>query len=150
MKTNATTSIWRRTPMLDARFRELLHIDPKLTYTAIAQRLSVEFGVRITKNSCIGHGRRTGVPKRQPPRSYAGRLGRRLKPRPRSVPKLKPTPRAKPRPAKLRIWQLEPNECRWPIDSVSPFFFCAAPRASGSSYCPAHTHVSCPASGRRE
>ena len=76
MKTNATTSIWRTTPLLDARFHELLKATPKLTYTAIAMRLSVEFSVHITKNACIGHGRRSGVPKRQPPRSYAGRKGR--------------------------------------------------------------------------
>jgi len=148
MKTNATTSIWRQTPLLDARFHELLKATPKLTYTAIAMRLSVEFGVRVTKNSCIGHGRRSGVPKRQPPRSYAGRKSRTLKPRPASVSKLQLTPRPKPRPAKLRIWQLEPNECRWPIDDIVPYFFCAKPKLSGSSYCLDHAHRSCPALGR--
>jgi hypothetical protein len=38
MKSNATTGVWRRTPLLDARFNELLKAQPLLTYTAIAER----------------------------------------------------------------------------------------------------------------
>ena len=150
MKTNATTGVWHRTPLLDARFHELLKATPKLTYTEIAQRLSVEFNVQFTKNSCIGHGRRAGVPKRQPPRNYAGRRGRVLKPRPASVPKLQLTPRPKPRPkpGTLTLMQLEPKDCRWPEGDRAPFLFCGLPQLEGSSYCPAHTARSCPSFGR--
>ena len=152
MKSNATTGIWRRTPLLDARFRELLHIDPKLTYTAIAARLSVEFGIQITKNSCIGHGRRTGVPPRQPPRSYAGRRGRVLKPRKPYVPKVRLSARfkAKRRPpvGQMPLEQLETNSCRWPFGNDPPFLFCGDKTVGLASYCPTHQDIACPP-GRR-
>jgi hypothetical protein len=151
VKTNATTSIWRRTPLLDARFHELLKISPPLTYTAIAARLSLEFDVHVTKNSCIGHGRRCGVPKRQPPRSYAGRKGRVLKPRAQPyAPKVKlmPRPKPRPKPGTLTLMQLEPKDCRWPEGDRAPFLFCGLPQLEGSSYCPEHTGRSCPSFGR--
>jgi len=145
MKTNATTGIWRRTPQLDARFHELLRIDPKLSYTAIAQRLSLEFKITLTKNACIGHGRHAGVPKRQPPRSYAGRKNRKPKP---YVAKIRLTPRFRPmsRPSAGRVplEQLEPNDCRWPEGDRAPFLFCGEPRHGSSSYCWVHAVRSCP------
>jgi len=153
VKSNATTSVWRTTPQLDVRFHELLQLDPKLTYTAIAQRLSVEFGVRLTKNSCIGHGRRIGVPPRQPPRSYAGRRGRVLKPRKPYVPKVRLSARFKLKPKRLvgqmRIEQLGTNDCRWPFGNDPPYLFCGDRTVGLASYCPAHQDIACPP-GRRQ
>ena len=152
MKSNATTSIWRTTPQLDVRFRELLQVDPKLTYTMIAQRLSMEFGVPLTKNSCIGHGRRTGVPPRQPPRSYAGRKVRTLKLKP-YTPKIRLSARFKPKPRppveRVPLEQLETNDCRWPFGDRPPFLFCGDTTVGLASYCPKHLDIACPAGRQR-
>jgi len=149
MKTNASTSIWRRTPLLDARFNELLKAQPLLTYTAIAERLSVEFGIRLTKNSCIGHGRHTGVPKRQPGRSYAGRKPRA--PKLRLMPHQPRPPKPKPRvPGKVLLEQLHiTKDCHWPFGDRAPYFFCgAATVLEQPPYCLKHLHIACPATRR--
>jgi len=154
MKSNATTGVWRRTPLLDARFNELLKAQPLLTYTAIAERLSVEFGVHLTKNACIGHGRHTGVPKRQPSRSYAGRKGRKLKPRAKPyVPKVRLPPRFRPKPRVLGKMLLEQlhltQDCHWPIGDRAPFLFCGdATVMVQPPYCLKHLHLACPATRR--
>jgi len=143
------------TPDIVERFNELLAEQPMLTYSQIAARLSEVNGWYFTKNSCIGYARRIGVPSRRPAVVHKARtLKPRTKPR---VPKLRlidrqfePKPR-EPKPRKsgtLRIWELEPHECKWPVDDKSPFFFCAQVRHADSPYCWHHTRVSCPSFGR--
>ena len=148
-------------PTLVARFHELLKLDPPLSYTIIAMRLTEEFGVPLTKNAVIGYGRRNGVPRRKTGRRKIHKPRTvKVRPRPRAKPskpvvmkkppklRLPPIVKPQPRPAKLRIWQLEHHECRWPIDAVTPYFFCAKRRVPGSSYCHEHTHISNPSLAR--
>ncbi len=72
-------NVW--TPPVVSRFNELLKASPVLTYGQIAQRLSAEFNLSITKNAAIGFGRRTGAPKRSPQRLRPS--GRPIRARPR-------------------------------------------------------------------
>ena len=140
------------TPPVVEQLHVLLAEQPQLLYGEIAQRLNEMFGTQLTKNACIGFAKRNGVPTRNPARASHNK-GKKLKPRARPrVAKLKPKPKLKPRlrrPAKLRIWQLLPDECRWPIDSISPYFFCAVQKIPGSPYCLKHTQMSYPALARR-
>ena len=138
------------TPPIVELFHALLAERPVLHYRKIAERLSAVNGYAFTKNACIGFARRNGVPRRKPPRlSSKGRKPRKPRIRPHT-PKLRIAPRivVPRRPNKLRIWQLKPDECLWPIDDVSPFFFCAQPKTDGSSYCWKHTVMSCPSLAR--
>ena len=36
------------------------------------------------------------------------------------------------------LLDLEPNDCRYPVNEGGPFLFCAEPSAKGSSYCAHH------------
>lgn len=40
------------------------------------------------------------------------------------------------------LLDLEPNECRYPMNDGGPYLFCAEVQATGSSYCAAHRDVS--------
>ena len=56
--------VWTRDMV--RRFEALITLG--ISYGEIAQILSGEFSVRLTKNSCVGKGRRLHVPLRSPPR----------------------------------------------------------------------------------
>lgn len=55
------------TPQIQERLIELMASDPNLTYKQAAARMTAEFGMQFTKNSCIGKGRRLGIPPRPKP-----------------------------------------------------------------------------------
>ena len=142
---------------LVARFKALLELMPRLSYTQIAMRLSAEFGITLTKNACIGFGRRMGVPKRQPPAQ--GIRGTRLFSRPPSRPSRPRVPKRRlpkfiRQPTrtfdKLQIWQLERGECRWPVNSDSPFLFCGRPQMENCAYCLPHAGLAYPVLGRAQ
>jgi len=42
----------------------------------------------------------------------------------------------------LTLLELEPGDCRWPVNDGSPFLFCAAPAATGGPYCACHAAMS--------
>jgi len=132
-------------------FHALLLERPVVPYEIIAARLNAAHGTSLTKNACIGFGRRQGVPKRQPPRNYAGRKPRTLKPRTR-VPKVQLKPRPpKPKPkriGKVSLLDLGPCDCRWPFGDRAPFLFCGDVTVDTSSYCLKHLHIACPATQR--
>ena len=131
-------------------FQALLLERPIVHYAIIAERINAAHGTAFTKNACIGFGRRMGVPKRQPPRSYAGRRGRVLKPRVRA-PKVQLKPRT-PKPkriGKMELLDLGPRDCRWP-NGNGPFLFCgAAVMVESCSYCLPHAHIAYPALRRQ-
>jgi GcrA cell cycle regulator len=77
-------------------------------------------------------------------RRYKRKAGDRLRPPP---PKVKFTVEPLPsqnvddaarRPFAKRLCDLEAHQCRFAIDDISPFLFCAAERQPGSPYCPGH------------
>jgi hypothetical protein len=48
------------------RLVELMASDQDLTYKQAAAIMTAEFDFKFTKNSCIGKGRRLGIPPRKP------------------------------------------------------------------------------------
>jgi hypothetical protein len=141
-----------------ARLRAL-HRNDKLSFDAIAAMLSEEFGVALTKNSCIGKARRMGLPERKNRhrrKVFRGDKRRRqitlVAPAPAYVePEVVPCvlPRwkviADEAPAergKLTLMQLDGNKCHWPSGDRVPYLFCGAPTA-GKTYCAYHTGISC-------
>jgi len=137
-----------------ARLRAL-HAKKHLSFDAIAAQLSAEWGMKVSKNSCIGKARRMGLSKR-PPKVFRGDKRKRavtlVAPAPAYVePEVVPCvlPRwkvlaneAPPERGKLTLMQLDGNKCHWPTGDRVPYLFCGAPTA-GKTYCAYHTGISC-------
>jgi len=126
-------------PMV-ARFHKLFFWTPTVSYTDIAEKLSKEFGIPVTKNACVGYANRNGM-KRQGraldrPRA---RKGRPAKPRlagPQKVPHTTP------------LLDLAFGDCRWTDSNAHPFLFCGMPQIPSCSYCLEHARRSYPAMAR--
>ena len=140
-------SVW--TPPVVSRFNELLKAYPVLAYGQIAQRLSAEFGVTITKNAAIGFGRRTGTPKRSPQRLRPS--GGPPRARPRRTGRISQSPKKKPRPVPLHVQDkvllqnLDSGDCRWPNGDDPPYLYCGMPVLENLPYCRKHALISYPA-----
>ena len=136
-----------------ARLRAL-HAKKHLSFDAIAAQLSAEWGMEVSKNSCIGKARRMGLPKR-PPKVFRGDKRKRAvtlvaeapaavapEPVPCVLPRWKVID-APPAPGgHITLLQLDGNTCRWPHGDRTPYLFCGAPTA-GKTYCAYHTGISC-------
>ncbi|MET0724358.1 MAG: GcrA family cell cycle regulator [Tardiphaga sp.] len=146
--------IWTR-PMTE-RLEALVAADH--SYENIAAMLSAEFNVALTKNSCVGKGRRRGVPLRSPARKIRCRkrsvqqnVARRnalQNARRQRKRKARPQSRKLPLLRNLSLYQLTPNSCRWPTGHSPPFSFCGDQKVDGSSYCLKHTLIASPGYGR--
>jgi hypothetical protein len=135
--------VW--TPPMVKRLEKL--IDIGTPYKVIAELLSYEFSVDLTKNSCIGKGRRLGVALRiaprkrqcQPRRSPKSHERRRLlnAQREKRLQRRKESPQPR---RHLSLLQLRPTSCRFPVGGQHspPFSYCGAHTQPGSSYCPEH------------
>ena len=125
----------------------------------IAVKMGSEFvGLRFTRNSIIGKRHRLCLPmraqpivqpkpkqirnrKRGPYRKRKGAAG------PRGIEMKPKEPRAEPG-GPLTIYQLGPDDCRFPLGNF-PFVFCGKQQVNGSSYCLGHT-VLCHGGVRKE
>ena len=145
---------WTKERMAQLR---TLHRNDKLSFDMIAEILSEQFGVELTKNSCIGKARRMGLPERTNRRKrkvFRGDKRRRhitlVTPAPveaEVVPCVLPRWRVMENEApaelgRLTLMQLDGNKCHWPYGDRVPYLFCGAPTA-GKTYCAYHTGVSC-------
>ena len=139
-----------------ARLRAL-HRNDKISFDAIAAMLSEEFGVALTKNSCIGKARRMGLPERTTKRKRKVFRGDKRRAHitlvapapiePEVVPCVLPrwkviADEAPAERGRLTLLQLNDNTCRWPHGDRVPYLFCGAPTA-GKTYCAYHTGISC-------
>lgn len=43
-----------------------------------------------------------------------------------------------PREQLKHLWELEPGECKFPVNDGGPYLFCAGPAVDGSPYCGGH------------
>jgi hypothetical protein len=128
---------------LIARFR-VLHNGGKRPFSEIAKTLSYEFGIKLTKNACIGKARRLGLearPRVMPPTPRKGqnRGG------PRRLPVVLPgwqvePPRLPPTAGKITIYQLKDGVCHFPHGDKPPYTYCGAATRKGS-WCPHHERV---------
>ena len=119
----------------------------KLSFTEIAKTLSREFGVRLTKNACIGKARRLNLPLRKPV------VARKPKAEPQ-VPEIEPENVPHVRPAwtveppvlpassgRITIYQLQRGVCHFPFGNQPPYTYCGNSAFRGSSWCPHHERV---------
>ena len=130
-------SVWTK-PVVD-RFNELFAED--LSYTDIAARLSIEFGVEISRNAAIGFGKRHNMPKRKnphDPRKREVRLEHRGNAPKTPVPYVPKAPIGK---GTLTIVQLKPSTCRWPFGDRPPLTYCGCRVVEGHPYCEAHMQL---------
>jgi hypothetical protein len=136
---NGSDTPW--TPRALEMLEQLAGLEENLTYREIAERMTAELGVTFTKNSCIGRGRRMGLPPR-PPREH------------RAAPSLAPAdavsapilPRIpKPKDGRLlTIYQLRRGVCHWPESELMerpPFLYCGKHTRLGNSFCPGHSRI---------
>jgi hypothetical protein len=146
---------WTKDRMAQLR---ALHRNDKLSFDTIAEILSEDFGVTLTKNACIGKARRMGLPERKHTKRkvFRGDKRRRHITLVASAPapiEVEVVPCVLPRwkvmvneaPAergKLTLMQLDGNKCHWPSGDRVPYLFCGAPTA-GKTYCAYHTGISC-------
>ena len=136
--------VW--TAELDARLREL-H-GQRLIFRQIAAILNADFGLSLTRNACIGRGRRLGLGVRaaSPPPRQRPRKPRAQKPKKVTVQ----TPviaidlhRAPPIvPGALTMLQLDHTTCHWPSGTRAPYTFCGKPVLGDRPYCHEHCRVS--------
>lgn len=133
-----------------------------LSFLTIARRL----GGGVTRNACIGKGRRIGLPQRDRDEGYRKHVAQqaRLLGQRREAKKAAKAPPAPPRPPKkvrpisdvrikaalalpglspVMISDLSPNQCRWPVGDpkAADFAFCGRLKADGGSYCTEHHHA---------
>jgi hypothetical protein len=143
---NPADSIWRD-PRINLRLRELHRLkgDAELNMGEIADRLSSEFKVVVTRNAVIGRCHRLDLPRRVaplPPRA------RKKVEKPMTVkhirvdaPIVPEMPVADPA-AGLTLLQLSPGSCRWPLGELMktypPYLFCGQVVRFDCPYCPTH------------
>ena len=133
-------------PGIDARLREL-HAqsgEASLTMAEMAEKLSFEFEVEITKNALIGRCHRIGLPprgdisiKKRDARREAGKM---IRIRVRVDAPIPPIIEVAG-DAALTLQQLRQDTCRWPLGKTSdypPYLFCGEPAALERSYCLVH------------
>lgn len=146
------------TDKLIARFRAL-HAGGKRSFKMIAEKLSSEFHVKLTKNACIGKGRRLGLEQR--PRSTATPGPRKHKTPRRNrtqtppeltveiaqetvpvIPSWLVEPPAETAGAnRLTIYGLKSGVCHYPFGDRPPYAYCGNTTRRGLSWCPHHERV---------
>jgi hypothetical protein len=132
---------------LIARFRAL-HNGGKRPFSEIAKTLSHEFGIKLTKNACIGKARRLGLearPRVMPPPPKRKRP-RRYEPPAEVIPVVIPRWTVEPPvlPAaggRITIYQLKGGVCHYPFGERPPYAYCGNTTKRHSPWCPHHEHV---------
>jgi len=143
---NPAESPWTL-PGINQRLRELdaLTGDKAMTMGEIAERLSFEFEVAITRNSVIGRRHRLNLPQRGPSPPPKARK-RTEKPKMTHIrvdaPIAPELPIVENTTAGLDILQLRNNSCRWPLGDLMetrpPYLFCGKRTLFDRPYCRAH------------
>jgi GcrA cell cycle regulator len=125
----------------------------ELAYSAIVVDINKVFKTSFTRNAVIGRAKRIGCcnPARKCKRKnqyttervhaepvLQGRAVRTARvAHNHEVAGSNPAPATSPAGA-VRLIELGPCDCRYPVDEVSPFLFCGEPQLPNESYCPGH------------
>jgi GcrA cell cycle regulator len=132
-------TVW--TPEIDARLREL-H-SQALVFRQIAAILNADFGLSLTRNACIGRGRRIGLgvrtvsPPRQRPRKPRAQKPKKVTVQTRAIsPRLHRAPPIVP--GALTMLQLNNTTCHWPSGTSAPYTYCGKPVHGGKPFCLEH------------
>jgi hypothetical protein len=99
----------------------------------------------MTRNAIIGKANRLHL-LRKPQNPQAKKQPPRREPRLRVAGFTMPLPSPPPAPEAppslgLMLYELEPDECRYPYGEAPPFTFCGHAVDRGSSYCPFHRRL---------
>src|SRR5262245_3449751 len=138
-------TVWN--DQLKNRFLQLFADPAEHRYKKLAETLTAEFGVPISKNMAIGIGKRLNVPTRKKrsggylPRKPEIRLEHRAaqikQPRPPG-----PLPKASfAGKGTLAIEELTFTSCRWPFGDKTPYLYCGATSVEGRPYCVDHMKI---------
>ena len=143
MSVNGSDTVWTAEAL--ELLETLAGLEENLTYREIAERMTEALGKRFTKNSCIGRGRRMGLPPR-PPRDH--RASPSLQPEAPAqafVPIEPVEARVKRNGRDLTMIQLREGSCRWTSDgNRPPYTYCGKPVMEiGGSWCAEHYRIVC-------
>ena len=129
MQENNKGVVW--TNEMKETLRKLVEDNAGTSYDKIAKIMTKRFGVKFTKGSCIGKGRRLGLA----PRKEAA-------PREKKEKTVEIKPVIKPRipGMKLTIDELQSGDCRYPLWAMEERggFYCGDPAIEGTSWCKEH------------
>jgi len=146
------------TEKLITRFR-VLHAGGTRSFKQIAEKLSAEFRIRLTKNACIGKGRRIGLEQRPRGTSVPGPRKHKKPRRNRTqntpelvseiaqetVPVLPHWGITQPAETagenRLTIYGLKSGVCHYPYGDRPPYAYCGNTTRRGMSWCPHHERV---------
>ena len=133
---NGLLSPW--TAASEARLREL--VGSGTTLLRCSEILTEEFSMPFSKNSCVGKNRRMS---RSPMQQWvqATMAARRERAARRKPPRAPTPPRKHAGTGKVRLENLENNDCRWPCGDRPPFLYCGNARKEGSPYCAEHSKM---------
>lgn len=146
MQATASYGPWGRTDGLNDRLIELCKAPQRFSRGFIANELSEQFGIPITRNSVNGRVFRLGLSMPWPritlrkPRALAS--ARPIE-RKRSVPKSTPPkffdPTLPIEPDKqVSLLDAGPEHCRYPFGEKSSLMFCGREPLEGCAYCAEH------------
>jgi len=132
--------IW--TAEMEKALRQMLELDANLSYTLVADRMSVFFKMIITKNMCIGKARRMGIPQRKgkpqkaDPRPVRGvlRMTRPEAPIPPPIESDEPLDG-------ITLQQLRNGQCHFPLAKLydkPPYVYCGEVTVGSTSWCHHH------------
>lgn len=133
-----------------AKHDEMLRrlVGEKVHFSAIADEMSKEFRISLTRNSTIGRAGRLGLCSPKPPPKGPKAI---LESKPREAKPVKVPQRfscdetgmrvADVVPLHLSLLDLEPAQCRWPYGG-GPYTFCGCHAFDGGPYCEPHQALS--------
>jgi hypothetical protein len=139
---NAQNGPWIK-PGIEDRLIEL-HGESH-SFREIAEMLSKEFGVELTKNAIAGRCHRLCLKLRVKPRAVGATLKAKRKSRERKEIVIMPIPpESEPEPVHLEgvdLLDLQFDDCRWPYGVFPNYRYCGQPQHH-RSYCKTHFKLS--------
>ena len=140
MSVNGSDTVWT-TEALEL-LETLAGLEENLTYSEIARRMTKQLGARFTKNSCIGRGRRMGLPPRSLRNGSTAQAATLLHRNTAFAPIEPIEARRKPNGRDLTMLQLRDGVCHWPSDEDKPpYTYCGRRTQLGNSFCAAHSRI---------
>ena len=103
--------------------------------------------VSVSRMAVIGRVHRLKMPPRQPrkrairPDGHRPRQSVPKPPAPPPRPQPPPPPPGAPKMRRLKLIELKPSSCRWPIGDAPQWLFCGANATEGAVYCPFHQRI---------
>lgn len=125
------------------------------SFANIAIKINSQFGINISRNSCIGRAKRLGLSVSRTVKVDGAehRLNRKPEGKARTITVKPRTPQFVCEPTRvvpsvvdvvprhISIFDLTDETCKWPFGDAAPFTFCGCETFSDSPYCWPHATV---------